>query len=263
MDDVVGTFPEEHLMSYFEHMKTSPYLTDVVVLRHEGDTVNFLGLEITETRKGFEVKNSTDLVESLLNLYGLQNSKPTVNPGRRSTVMELASATPLDGHDNSNFCTAVEKLIFTALWRPDMQFAIQQLSTQVLNPTTKSKRAVKQLIRYLKGKQHTCLRLEPREMVQTGLLELVGRSDSDWAGDSATRQSVMGYHCEVQNVTMCNRSLKQTAISLSSCDAEFYAASACAGELLGLAELFNELHYKVSVRLEKDSDSARHIVQRR
>ena len=98
--------------------------------------------------------------------------------------------------------------------------------------TTESKRAVKQLIRYLKGTQHTCLHLEPREMVQKGLLEIVGRGDSDWAGDSATRQSVTGYHCNVQNVTMCNRSLKQTAISLSSCEAEFYAASASAGELL-------------------------------
>ena len=65
MDDVVGTGPEEHLMSDFEHMKTSLYLTDVVVLRHDGHTVNFIGLEITKTRKGFEVKNSTDLVESL------------------------------------------------------------------------------------------------------------------------------------------------------------------------------------------------------
>ena len=70
-------------------------------------------------------------------------------------------------------------------------------------------------------------------MVQQGLLELVGRSHSDWAGDSATRRSVTGCHCNVQNMTMCNRSLKQTAISLSSCEAEFYAASACAGELLG------------------------------
>ena len=135
MDDVVGTGPEEHLTSDFERVKTSLFLTDVVVLRHEGD----------------------------------------------------------------------------------MQFAIQQLSAQVLNPTTES----------MRGTQHTCLRLEPREIVQTGLLELVGRSDSDWAGDSATRQSVTGYHCDVQNVTMCNRSLKQTAISLSSCEAEFYAASAC------------------------------------
>ena len=237
MDDVVGTGPDEHLMSDFEHMMTSLYLTDVVVLRHESGTVNFLGLEITKTRKGFEVKNSADLVQSLLNLYRLQNSKPTVNPGRRTTVMELT-------------------------WRPDTPFAFQQLPTQVLNPTTESLRAVKQLIRYLEGKQHTCLLLEPREMVQTGLLELVGRSDSDCAGNSATRQGVTGYHCDVQNVTMCNRSLKQTAISLSPCEAEFYAASACAGQLLGLAELFKERHYNVSVRLEMDSDSARHILQR-
>ena len=100
-------------------------------------------------------------------------------------------------------------------------------------------------------------------MVQKGSLEFVGRSDSDWAGDSATRQSVTGYHCGVQNVTMCNRSLKQTAISLSSCEAEFHTASACTGELLGLAELLKELHNNVSVRLEMDSDSARHILQRR
>ena len=72
MDDVVGTGPEEHLMIDFEHMKTSLYLLDVVVLRHEGDTINYLGLKITKTRKVYEVKNSTDLVESLLNLYELQ-----------------------------------------------------------------------------------------------------------------------------------------------------------------------------------------------
>ena len=100
-------------------------------------------------------------------------------------------------------------------------------------------------------------------MVQTVVLELVGRSDSDWAGDSPTRQSVTGYPCDVQNVTMCSRSLKQTAISLSSCEAEVHAGSACAGELLGLAELFKELYYNVSVRLEMDSESARHSLQRR
>ena len=104
---------------------------------------------------------------------------------------------------------------------------------------------MKQLIRCLKGTQQTCLRHEPRGMAQKGLLELDGRSDSDWAGDSATRQSVTGYHCDVQNVTKCNRSLKQTAISLSLCEADFYAASACAGELLGLAELFKKVHYNV------------------
>ena len=41
MDDVVVTGTDEHLMSDFEHMETSLKLTDVVVLRHEGVTVNF------------------------------------------------------------------------------------------------------------------------------------------------------------------------------------------------------------------------------
>ena len=67
--------------------------------------------------------------------------------------------------------------------------------------------------------------------VQRGTIELVGRDDSDWAGHSATRPSVTVYHCNVQGVMLSNRSLKQTAISLSSCEAEFYVASACAGEL--------------------------------
>ena len=51
----------------------------------------------------------------------------------RSTVMELASATPLDGHDYSNFRTAVGKRIFMAPLRPDRQLAIRQPPTQVLN----------------------------------------------------------------------------------------------------------------------------------
>ena len=70
-------------MSDFEHMKNSLYFTDVVVCAMKATQSTFLGLEITKTCRGFEVKNSTDLVESLLNLYGLENSKPTANPGRR------------------------------------------------------------------------------------------------------------------------------------------------------------------------------------
>ena len=43
MDDVVGTRPEEHLVSDFEHMQTSLYLTDVVVLHNVGGAVNIFG----------------------------------------------------------------------------------------------------------------------------------------------------------------------------------------------------------------------------
>ena len=128
-------------------------------------------------------------------------------------MMGFASATHLDGHDYSNFRAAVGKLILMAPWRPNMQFAIQQLPIQILNPTTESKRVV----RHFKATQHTCLRLEPRGMVQK---VFAGTRWSAGACDSATRQSVTGLPCDIQDVTMRNRSLKQTAISLSSCEAE-------------------------------------------
>ena len=70
------------------------------------NTVNSLGFEITKTSRDFKVRNSTELVESLLNCYGFENLKPSVDPGRRSTVMDLATAVPLDGHDYFNFRTA-------------------------------------------------------------------------------------------------------------------------------------------------------------
>ena len=259
MDDEVGAGPDEQLMSDLEHMKTSLYLTDVVVLRHEGDTVNFLGLENTKTNRGFEVKNSADLVESLLNLYVLENSKPTANPGRRSRVLEHASAIPLDGHDHSNFRTAVGKLIFTVTL--ETRHAIRHPTTIHTSPQSHNReQARSETVDTIsqKARNTPVFVLNRAEWFQNGLLELVGRRDSDWTGDSATCQSVTEYHCNV----LCH-CLKQTGISLSSCEAEFYAASACAGELLGLAELFKELHYNVSVRLEMDSDSARHIPQRR
>ena len=104
---------------------------DVVVLRNEGDSVNFLGSWDHQYKHGLQVRNRTEVVEPVLNLFVLGNSKPTADPGRRSALMELATASHLDGHDHSNNSrTADGKPIFMAPWTPYMQFAIRQLATQ-------------------------------------------------------------------------------------------------------------------------------------
>ena len=59
----------------------------------------FWSLEITKTSNCFEVKNSTDLVESFRIFAGWNTRNRQPIPGRPSTVIELASATPPDGHD--------------------------------------------------------------------------------------------------------------------------------------------------------------------
>ena len=105
LDDVVGTGPEEHLMSNFEHMKTSLYLTCAMKATQSTSGV-FRSSGHAKALRGKSIQTSWN-PESICT--GYKTPKPTVNPGRRSTVMELASATPLDGHDCSNFCTAVGK----------------------------------------------------------------------------------------------------------------------------------------------------------
>ena len=60
-------------------------MDDVVVMRHEGDTANFLGLEVTKTSKGFEVENSTDLVEPLyiFTSWKTRNRRPILVDARQ------------------------------------------------------------------------------------------------------------------------------------------------------------------------------------
>ena len=100
------------------------------------------------------------------------------------------------------------------------------------------------------------------EWFKKALLELVGRIDSDWAGDSATRQSVteISFQC-------AGRDDVQKKCEADSNQSQFMRGRVlrfqCAGELLGLADLFKELHHNLPVRLEMDSDPARPILQRR
>ena len=141
-DDVVGTNPEEHLMSAFERMRTSLCSTDVVVLCHESDPVNFWYLEITKTSKGFEVQNSTDLVESLFNLDGLeklQNLQPIPLDIQqcwtsRQQLLWVVMIIPTVAQPSAN-SSSYHLADLTC------NFAIQQLSTQVLDPTAENKRS--------------------------------------------------------------------------------------------------------------------------
>ena len=56
--------------------------------------MNFWGLEISKTGRGFEERNSTSLADSLLSLSALENSKLPATPEWLSAAMELAFATP-------------------------------------------------------------------------------------------------------------------------------------------------------------------------
>lgn len=99
--------------------------------------------------------------------------------------------------------------------RPDIAYAVSNLSRYMSNPTSQHEIAVKHLFRYLKGSEHSALRY-------TGELQpLKGYTDADWGGDIATRRSTSGYLFNLGSGAISWSSKRQKTTALSSCEAEY------------------------------------------
>lgn len=100
---------------------------------------------------------------------------------------------------------------------------------------------MKRILRYLKGTP------------ELGLLyssnceeDLVGYSDSDWAGDLDDRKSVSGHMFKLCGAPISWRSKKQTTVALSTAEAEYIALSCATQEAVWLRQLASELNLKQS-----------------
>jgi hypothetical protein len=87
---------------------------------------------------------------------------------------------------------------------------------------------------------------------------LVGYSDSDLAGDIDTRKSTSGTLFFLGNCLISWQSIKQRVVALSSCEAEYVAATTAATQAIWLAQLLSELtgEEAQTIELKVDSKSA-------
>ncbi|XP_062186641.1 secreted RxLR effector protein 161-like [Phragmites australis] len=119
--------------------------------------------------------------------------------------------------------------------RPDLAYSVRIVSRYMENPKESHLQAVKQILRYVKG------------TIQFGLIylkggegELIGYSDSNLAGDLDDRKSTSGmmFYYSGKPVTWCSQ--KQRIVALSSCEAEFMAATAAAYQAIWPRSLLSE-----------------------
>ena len=81
-------------------------------------------------------------------------------------------------------------------------------------------------------------------------IELLGYSDSDWAGSSIERKSTSGYCFSLRSGMVSWSSRKQTLVALSSIEVEYIASSLGAREVVWLRKLLSDLfkrHLKPTV----------------
>ncbi|XP_043461999.1 secreted RxLR effector protein 161-like [Leptopilina heterotoma] len=99
--------------------------------------------------------------------------------------------------------------------RPDISFTVNALARQSNNPTEQHWRAVKKVMRYLKGTLNFSLVYKGNDQGQ-----FHGYSDSDYAGDLSERKSTSGYVFVFQDGPIAWSSILQRITALSSSEAE-------------------------------------------
>lgn len=130
--------------------------------------------------------------------------------------------------------------------RLDIAFAVGKLAQFCENAKSKHWVAVKRVFRYTNGtsKMDLCYdglmigKLEGNEKIDRN--GIFGYTDSDWAGDVADRKSTSGYVFMMagSGIKWCSK--KQTAVALSSCEAEYIAMCMASKEAIWLTRLLTK-----------------------
>ncbi|CAI0431123.1 unnamed protein product [Linum tenue] len=135
-------------------------------------------------------------------------------------------------------------------------YSVCLLSRFMESPTRQHMLAAKRILRYVKGSlEHG---IWYRRGGEGG--ELIGYTDSDYAGDVDDRKSTSGYAFFLAGGVVSWASKKQPVVTLSTTEAEFVAASFSAAQCVWLRRILEQFGWKSSVdtatRIFCDNSSA-------
>jgi hypothetical protein len=120
--------------------------------------------------------------------------------------------------------------------RPDLAYAVSQLSRFSANPSQHHVNAGLRVIRYLKGTTNLGLVIDSSAKREG----LKGYADANWAREEG-RRSTGGYVFLLYGTAISWSSKRQATVALSSCEAEYIAESEAAKEAIWLRRLLASL----------------------
>ena len=224
-----------------------------------GELHHFLGLKVVQDKVSGDVWiGQPAYVRKVLERFGMQDAKSVATPV--DTSSKLVKATEDDVLvDQSIYQSAVGSLLYLSTsTRPDIAFAVSNVAKFSANPTTRHWTGVKRILRYLKGTSDLGL-----HYTSSDVDDLIGYSDSDWAGNLDDRRSVSGYMFMLCGAPISWMSKKQTSVALSTAEAEYIALSTATQEAVWLRQLTSELRFEQTkpTVIYEDNQSAISLAQ--
>ncbi|RVW35384.1 Retrovirus-related Pol polyprotein from transposon RE1 [Vitis vinifera] len=176
--------------------------------------------------------------------------------GHLSYFLDLEITHSTDGLYITQTKRLVDSLVYLTVTRPNISYAVHQVSQYLSAPRSTHYAAVLRILRYLKGTLFHGLFYSAQSP-----LVLRAFSDADWAGDPTDHRSTTGYCFLLGSSLISWRSKKQTFVARSSTEAEYCALADTTSELLWLRWLLKDLSVSTSsaTPLYCDNQSAIHI----
>ncbi|XP_022875774.1 uncharacterized protein LOC111394250 [Olea europaea var. sylvestris] len=197
-----------------------------------GQMKYFLGIQVKQS-PGRIFLSQEKYIDDLLEKSSMNQCKPVSTPmGPNEKFQVNDDAEKVDA-------TLYRKLIGSLIYlntRPDITQSVSLLSRFMNEPSKNHFTAAKRILRYLKGTKNQGI-----EFKKENNFNLVGYTDSDWAGSLVDRKSTSGYiFCLGTNIISWS-SRKQRSIALSSAEAEYIAAADAACEAVWLRRILKDL----------------------
>ena len=173
--------------------------------------------------------------------FKMENSSPVSTPiADRLSDGDRGKA--LSKQEQEKYRAIVGSLLYLSCWtRPDISFAVSELSRFVAEPGDKHLVAAKHLLRYVKGTKDLGLRFS--RPCDSKLDTLWGYVDSDWAGCLDSRKSTTGFVLMFGGAAVSWKSKRQSVVALSSAEAEFMAASSLVQEVIYIRKFLANLGF--------------------
>lgn len=247
---IVAIYVDDFLI-FYEHdselMKLKSKLCDAFKMKDMGSAKGCIGIRINQTTKSIELDQSIYIVE-ILKRFGMDTCKPACTPSDTNTKLSLdmpTDNTTAEDLKKIPYQEAVGSLLYPAQGtRPDISFAVNDVSRYNSRFNVAHWKAVKRIFRYLKGTINLRLCFFPENTDR-----IIGFSDADWASDLDKRRSCTGYIFKLANAAITWKSSRQNPVALSSTEAEYMALTSAIQEAVWLLQLCAELRFDATIPL--------------
>ena len=160
----------------------------------------------------------------ILEEFGMADCKPAITPIGPSVKLEAPDSSLLGRAEHKLFRRLIGRLIFLVIaTRPDIAFAVNQLSQYLAEPRKVHLAAAKHVLRYVKGTIGCSLTFSAKGRPKG----LYAYADSAYA-NSAKNRSTTGFIFFIDGTPIAWTSRKQSVTAQSSTEAEYMAVSEAA-----------------------------------